>query len=198
MNISTIPVGPGATNCYIIEEDDSSFIIDPGDEAGKIYKYIQDKNIRISNIILTHGHFDHIGAVSFLRNKLDVMVFIHQLDNPYLLDPNKNLSYMLGDDIVLEPAERFLVDEEIYNSFQVIATPGHTPGGISLYNKEEGILFSGDTIFHNGYGRTDFPGADHQTLFDSIKILLELPADTVVYPGHGPTTTIKEFERYIG
>ncbi len=198
MNISTIPVGPGATNCYIVEEDNSSFIIDPGDEAGKIYKCIQDKNIIISGIILTHGHFDHIGAVSFLRNKLDITVSIHQLDSPFLLDPNKNLSYMSGDDIKLEPAERLLVDGDIYNSFRVIATPGHTPGGISLYNKDEGVLFSGDTIFCNGYGRTDFPGADHHTLFASIKILLELPADTVVYPGHGPITIIRDFKRYIG
>lgn len=198
MKISTISVGPGATNCYIVEENgDSAFIIDPGDEAEKIYKYIQNKNISISGIILTHGHFDHIGAVSFLRDKLDITVSVHKLDSPFLLDPSKNLSSMLGDELKLEPADHLLADGEVYNSFKVIVTPGHTPGGISLYNESEGILFSGDTIFNNGYGRTDFPGSDYTTLLTSIKKLLKLPADTVVYPGHGPITTINDFKRYI-
>ena len=199
MDINTIQVGINSTNCYIVEVNNrDAFIIDPGADGEKILNFIQNKDLNISGIILTHGHFDHIGAVKYLREELNVIVSIHQFDNPMLLDAKKNLSFMIGDNIELERADRLLADDDYFNGFKVIATPGHTPGGISIYHQEEGILFSGDTIFKNGYGRTDFPGADKEKLFASIKKLLRLPVDTTVYPGHGPITTIGNFKTYIG
>ena len=109
----------------------------------------------------------------------------------------KNLSYFTGDLIETVSPDSLLEEGDLIGNFRVIHSPGHTPGSICLYNEEEGILFSGDTIFKNGYGRTDFPGGDQQTLFNSIRKLLQLPDETMVLPGHGPSTTIAEFKRYI-
>lgn len=199
MNIETIPVGMNATNCYIVDMgNNNAFIIDPGADGEKVMGCIKSKSLNIIGIVLTHGHFDHIGAVDFLKERLDVEVAIHRDDSSFLENAKKNLSYLFNDNIELDSADNLLSDGDNYHSFQVIATPGHTPGGIALYNYKNGILFSGDTIFKRGYGRTDFPGADHEVLFTSINKLLRLPKDTIVYPGHGSTTTIGDFKIYIG
>lgn len=199
MEIATISVGMNGTNCYIvIYKENYCFVIDPGGEGEKILGYIENNHLKAEGIVLTHGHFDHIGAVDFLRDNLDIDVAVHKLDNAYLIDPQKNLSFMIGENIQLESADRLLAEGDEYYGFQVIATPGHTPGGISLYNESEGVLFSGDTIFERGYGRTDFPGANQGKLFKSIEKLLLLPEKTKIYPGHGGTTTIADFKRIIG
>ncbi|MFP4660745.1 MAG: MBL fold metallo-hydrolase [Halanaerobiales bacterium] len=199
MDIITIPVGMNATNCYIVEYKKSNcIIIDPGAEGEKIFTYIEQEQMEVKGIVLTHGHFDHIGAVKFLLDQYDTELAIHELDNPYLMDARKNLSFMIGEKIELDSADRLIDEGDRYYDFKVIATPGHTPGGISLYNESEGILFSGDTIFNSGYGRTDFPGADPEELSNSIKKLLLLPEKTKIFPGHGRTTTIADFRRYIG
>lgn len=197
MEVYTIKVGPNITNCYLIEDEKKSYLIDPGEDGEKILSIIQEKELKLDKIILTHGHFDHIGGVKFLRERTGVEVYIHPEDKEYLLDGKKNLSYLTGEVIELLPVDGFLNEGDFFAKFRVIHTPGHTPGGISLYSVEDNLLFSGDTIFNNGYGRTDFPGGDLETLINSINKLLKLPDETIVYPGHGPTTTIREFKRYM-
>ena len=198
MKIYTIEVGFNGTNSYLVEDNDSCILIDPGADGEKILSLIQEENLTLEKIILTHGHFDHIGAVEYLREGTGAKIFVHSEDKEYLMDEKKNLSFFTGDLIEPFTADNLMEDGDMVGKFRVIHTPGHTPGSICLYNEDEGVLFSGDTIFKNGYGRTDFPGGDLQVLINSIKKLLELPADTVVYPGHGPATTIAEFRLYIG
>lgn len=198
MKISKIPIGINATNCYIISFDNKkAIIIDPGDEGEKICRYTKNEGLIPQGIILTHGHFDHIGAAGFLREEFNIPVSIHKLDAKYLIDPSKNLSLYFKDEIKIKPADNILEENNKIFNFELIHTPGHTPGGISLYNEKEKILFTGDTIFKNSYGRTDFPEGNEKTLFDSIKKLLNLSDDIVVYPGHGEKTSIGEFRVFF-
>lgn len=197
MKLHRMELGFNGTNSYLVSDQDSTFIIDPGADGEKIQAFIQEKNLEVDKIILTHGHFDHIGAVAYIQEKTGAKLFIHSEDKEYLMDGQKNLSYFTGDLIETVSPDSLLEEGDLIGNFRVIHSPGHTPGSICLYNEEEGILFSGDTIFKNGYGRTDFPGGDQQTLFNSIRKLLQLPDETIVLPGHGPSTTIAEFKRYI-
>ncbi|MFW6022868.1 MAG: MBL fold metallo-hydrolase [Halanaerobiaceae bacterium] len=197
MKIDTIEVGTNMTNCYIVSKNRQAVIIDPGDDAEKILLSISKNELNVTDIILTHGHFDHIGAVDFLRNRLDIPVSIHRGDSEFLTNSQKNLSFFLGDEIVTGEADKYLEEDSKVQGFIVIETPGHTPGGISLYDKNNSILISGDTIFSNGYGRTDLPGADSSLLVESIRSLMNLPDDVIVYPGHGPKTTIIKFREFF-
>lgn len=197
MKLHRMELGFNGTNSYLVSDQDSTFIIDPGADGEKILAFIQEKNLEVDKIILTHGHFDHIGAVAYIQEKTGAKLFIHSEDKEYSMDGQKNLSYFTGDLIETVSPDSLLEEGDLIGNFRVIHSPGHTPGSICLYNEEEGILFSGDTIFKNGYGRTDFPGGDQQTLFNSIRKLLQLPDETIVLPGHGPSTTIAEFKRYI-
>jgi hydroxyacylglutathione hydrolase len=195
MILETICVGPFQVNCYILAPAASgrAILIDPGDQEGKIRKVLDKHKLKPAFIINTHAHFDHIGC----DDKFSVPVYIHQKDLALLKNPQLNLSNWLDSPYVassqiktLEDQEDILLDQI---ELKVIHTPGHTPGGICLLltkpvNK---ILFSGDTLFCQGVGRTDFPGADEDALIRSIKErLFVLSDDTVVYPGHGPVTTI--------
>ena len=198
MKTYRMQVGFNSCNCYLVKSDNNKgLLIDPGGDGERILKLIRDENIIVENIVLTHGHFDHIGAVDFLRKKLDSIVNIHKLDNPALSDPEKNLSIISMDELIIKSADSLLENNDLLFDFTIIHTPGHSPGGISLYNAENKILFSGDTLFNKGYGRTDFPGADQKTLYDSIEKLMSLAEDTIVYPGHGLKTTVKDFKYFF-
>lgn len=190
-NIDRLEVGPMGANCYIVSSASSgeACIIDPGGEPNKIKSSLRKKGLKLKFIINTHGHGDHILGNGYF----DVPVYIHRLEKDYLTDSDKNLSGMFGFLIktpkeieLLEEGSRIKLDDL---EFEVIHTPGHTPGGISI--KLNGVVFSGDTLFASGVGRTDLPGGNEETLFRSIKEkLFILGDDTVVYPGHGPETTI--------
>ncbi|MTI61329.1 MAG: MBL fold metallo-hydrolase [Firmicutes bacterium] len=200
MQVKRISVGFNKTNCYLIKlVDTDGLLVDPGGDGDKIIKEINNMDISIKKIILTHGHFDHIAALAYLRDSLQAEVYIHELDGEMLVDPSKNLSSSFGSDIETVLADHLLKDGDMINGFKIIHTPGHTPGGICLYHKEEGILFSGDTIFAMGVGRTDFPGSSTKDLQDSIeRIKDKLPVETVIYPGHGPQTVLRDFMNYYG
>jgi glyoxylase-like metal-dependent hydrolase (beta-lactamase superfamily II) len=197
MIFETICVGPMEVNCYILasSSDSEAIIIDPGAQDNKIRRILDKYRLKPAFIINTHGHIDHIGC----DDKFGVPVYIHQQDASLLKDPKLNLSdffmspYSTKSNIkTLEDKEDIKLDEI---ELEVIHTPGHTPGGICLLMKkpEDKILFSGDTLFFHGIGRTDFPAADEGALIKSIKDkLLTLADDTVVYPGHGPASTIGE------
>lgn len=190
-------VGPVSTNCYFLYHKDTKegIIVDPGDEAGKILAYLKDKEIKLQAILLTHGHFDHIGAVLELKKSFDVPVYAAHAEKEVLLHPQKNLSGQMGETISLE-ADRYLEDGEtielLGQEVRCLLTPGHTCGGMCYYFPKEGIVFSGDTLFQESVGRTDFPTGNMSTLIRSIreKLFVLAPA-TRVYPGHGMMTSIE-------
>lgn len=176
MIIKTIKVGDLQTNCYIVidEESREAAIVDPGGEASKILPEI--KGFKIRYIILTHGHPDHFGAIDELKKATQAPVLIHPADS-WFIKPDRELKD--GDEIKFGGL-----------SLKVIHTPGHSKGGICLYGN--GYLFSGDTLFSEGFGRTDLPGGSRDEMKRSLKRLSALPDETLVYPGHDESTTIKK------
>ena len=176
MQIKTIKVGSLQTNCYIVIDEKSreAIVIDPGDEANKILPQIQDYNIRY--IIVTHGHPDHFGALDAVKNKTKAPILMNPNDS-WFFKPDKELKD--GDEIKVGEIE-----------FKVIQTPGHSSGSICLYTP--GHLFSGDTLFSTAHGRVDLPGGSMSEMRRSLQYLATLPNDTLVYPGHDETTTIKQ------
>jgi len=193
--VHRLVVSPFETNCYIAADESTrdALIIDPGEEAHLISDAAYGLDVTVIGIVNTHGHADHIGANSALKGEFNCPIIIHEADAHLLTDPQANLSAAFGPGIVSCPADRLLKEgDEIAVgelSFKVIHTPGHTSGGICLF--AEGVLFSGDTLFMDSIGRTDFPGGSQKQLIDAIHTkLLVLPEETLVYPGHGSPTTI--------
>lgn len=185
-------VGPLETNCYVFGDEDSkeAVVIDPGGDPAVIKNYIKKNNLKLKYIINTHGHGDHIGANPCFP---EAAVLIHELDADFLKEPALNLSSSFGFSISVPKANRLLNDGDKIKvgelGLEVIHTPGHTPGGICL--KYDDIIFTGDTLFFEGVGRTDIPNASWDKLLESIKNkLMALPDEIRVYPGHGPETSI--------
>lgn len=196
LNIKKVVLGPFATNCYIVSGRRCShaLIIDPAEPSNLLLETIRRENLTVVGIVNTHGHGDHIGGNGFLKSELGCPIMVSELDAPMLTDAHANLSAYLGVDCVESPpADCILRDGDTIRadsfSLKVIHTPGHSPGGICLY--ADGVLFSGDTLFAGSIGRTDFPGSSFDKLIESVRTrLIVLPDTTVVYPGHGPETTI--------
>lgn len=194
MILETICVGQFLTNCYILGSvNKRAIIIDPGADYAKIKRRLDNKKLDAAFIINTHGHIDHIGA----DEAFGIPVYIHAEDVALLKEPKLNLSEFFSAPVSLSSSINTLQDnQEIALDdlrMRVIHTPGHTPGGICLrlMSPDTGIIFSGDTLFNSGIGRTDLALSSEHLLLKSIKEkLLVLDADTVVYPGHGPKTTI--------
>ena len=195
--IIRLVLGAYQTNCYIIYNNDlNAVIIDPGAEADKIFKVIDEYNLKVDKIILTHAHPDHFGAIEEVRNKYNIKVYMCDKDRDMLENRSKELSSMLGIDSSGIKADIFLKeDDEIEffdKKFKVIETPGHTPGGMCLLIDK--VLIAGDTLFKGSIGRTDLPGGDFDVIMKSLEKLMKLDDDILVLPGHGPETTI-EYER---
>ncbi|MEW5908792.1 MAG: MBL fold metallo-hydrolase [Thermodesulfobacteriota bacterium] len=201
MNIQMLTVGPIMANCFIVGCDTTkeAAVIDPGDETDKILFALAKTGLNVKFIINTHGHFDHVGGNKKLKEATRADLLIHPLDAPML----KSLSYSASrwglDADDSPPPDREINDGEIIAfgtiHLEVIHTPGHTPGGVSLYSN--GFVFVGDTLFSGSIGRTDFPGGDYGTLISSIqKKLFRLPDHIQVMCGHGPATTIGQEKKY--
>lgn len=193
MRIIALEVGPFFSNCYIVGSDTSNegMIIDAGAEPNDIMVAVKKLRLTVKHILATHGHMDHVGAIGELKKVTGAQFAIHEADAAFL----SRRGFLFGGigssvqpDLLLHGGETISAGNL---SFKVLHTPGHSPGGICLLG--DGVVFSGDTLFRNGIGRYDFPGASGRQLLDSIRTkLLSLPDNTVVYPGHGPQTTIGE------
>lgn len=194
MIIEKLEVGTCAANCYIVGDrtGGQGMIIDPGDEADRILAVVKKLGLDIKHIVLTHGHIDHIGALSEVKEATGADVAVHVDDVATLND--RSLSIFLGIPYHTPSAiERLLKDGDSVIvgglAFTVIHTPGHTPGGICLL--VEGVVFTGDTLFHYGIGRGDLPDGSYEKLMESIRNrLMVLDDNIVIYPGHGPETTV--------
>lgn len=188
-----------ATNCYIVHDEESkeTMVIDPAGEAERIIDMLDILEAKLKYIYLTHCHGDHIGAVQELKEKYNCKVLIHRDDAEGLNDYKVNLTGYIGmGHIELDVDSRVDDGDQIHLGnleLRVIHTPGHTKGGSSLFCEKEKCLFSGDTLFRGTWGRTDLPTSDREAIMNSIvKKLLILPDETIVYPGHGKSTRIKD------
>jgi len=197
VKIVTIPVSLFQTNCYLIENEETKegFLIDPGDYARVILEALEREQVKLVGIYLTHGHLDHFRAVGKLLAVYPVPVYAQSEEIAVLEDAEQNLTnFFLHKSEVLTGVEPLADGRELVVaglSMRVIHTPGHTVGGCCYYFAQEGVLFSGDTLFCRSVGRTDFPGGSSSTLAKSIRErLYTLPEETVVYPGHGEPTDI--------
>jgi glyoxylase-like metal-dependent hydrolase (beta-lactamase superfamily II) len=201
MIIKKLAVGPIMANCFIVgcEQTKAAAVIDPGDEADRILLALADAKLTVKQIINTHGHFDHVGANKRMKAATGAPILIHALDAP-MLSMLARSAAAWGMSAENSPApDRFLDEGDLIEigslRLQVIHTPGHTPGGVSLL--ADGCLFVGDTLFAGSVGRTDFPGGDFAALKSSIQQKLFALDDAVkVFTGHGPETTIGEEKRH--
>ena len=208
-NVRNIVVGGISTNCWVYPLDGPGSpapcaLIDPGEEGERIIAFLDRANLFPAYIILTHGHFDHVAAVPTLAREYRAEIVIHAADAEYL-GPNsrsvhcRTFSAAGGNSAYIDAlwqdmpaADRTLADGDKVGPFTVLHVPGHTPGSIGLWDQGAKVLFSGDTLFRDGYGRTDLPGGNRDLLLSSLDRLATLDGDTRVYPGHGPETTIGE------
>ena len=195
MKIDTIVVGALQVNCFIVYDAESldAIVVDPGDEAEKIIMHIENRKLKVSRIVCTHAHFDHVGAVMRLKEKTGAAVMLHKGDLDIYMRADKQ-GALWGFHIEQPPApDMFMLegDEVAVGRFRlkVLHTPGHSTGGISLYG--EGMVLTGDTIFAGSVGRTDFPGGSLTELKRSFARIIALPPETRIFPGHGPLTTVK-------
>ncbi len=195
MEFKRLPLGIYQANCYILNDENTkeTAVIDPGGDFPEIRSYIEAKGLKIKYIIITHGHGDHIGALSELKDYSNAPVCIHREDSEMLKNSSKNYSAEMGGPQVNISPDRLLEDGDVLElgdtKLNIIYTPGHSRGGICIYC--DGNLFSGDTLFACSIGRTDLYGGSFDEIIASIKEkLLVLPDETAVYPGHGPSSTI--------
>jgi glyoxylase-like metal-dependent hydrolase (beta-lactamase superfamily II) len=199
MVIQTLSVGPMGANCYILECEDTraAMVIDPGSEAARILNVISNHDLRVRFIVNTHAHVDHIAANSDLKEKTSASLCIHSADADILLDSQRNLSFFAGIPVSSPVPDRLLEDGDILEAgtlhLKVMHTPGHSPGSICLSGDK--CIFTGDLLFAGGIGRYDFPGSSYTTLMSSLQKVMTLDDEFVVYPGHGPATTIGDERR---
>ncbi|MGI2326585.1 MBL fold metallo-hydrolase [Planococcus sp. YIM B11945] len=197
LKINQLELGPVQTNCYIIINDSNECLIfDPGEESGKIIALLKKKDWKPLAILLTHAHFDHIGAIDDLREAYEIPVYLHELEKDWLSRPNLNGSgkYDMVPDYRMNAADVLLSGEKQLQigsfTMDLFHTPGHSPGSVTYSFKDEGFAIVGDTLFRGSIGRTDLIDGSEKKLLQSIReSLLTMPNHMVLFPGHGPDTT---------
>ena len=202
IQVRCLELGLLPTNTYVVWNDDTKecVLIDPSDGFDEIVQCMEEEKLTPKAVWITHGHDDHIGAVNELKRTYKLLAYIMKDEEEAVISPIYNLSGRMGHPRGVEPDMTFLDRQTIAvlgTSMTALLTPGHTVGGGCFWFPEEKIIFTGDTLFLESIGRSDFPGGDTLTLLRSIKeTLMELPDDTVVFPGHGPATTIGHERKY--
>lgn len=198
LNIRTYPLGPIQANCYVVSNSEKEcLIVDPGGEGNTLVRQLRAFNLKPVAILLTHAHFDHIGAVDAVREAYKIPVYLHKKESSWLQDPMKNGSgrYSEIPNVLVSPADHLIENEQIlvihHFKFEILHTPGHSPGSVSFFFKDDGFAIVGDTLFEGSIGRTDLEGGNHKQLLSSIhQKLLTLDEETIIYPGHGEPTRI--------
>ncbi|HAZ06737.1 MBL fold metallo-hydrolase [Acetobacterium wieringae] len=195
MEVIKKSLGQMGTNCYVVWDENTleAAVVDPGFEDQQIGDIINDNKLKVKYILLTHGHFDHLGGVNQIKQLTGAKVLIHENDADCLVDPKRNLSALAGIDMVLAPADGYLNENETITLgeivIRIIHTPGHSKGGVCFL--ADGQLIAGDTLFNTSIGRTDFADGDLSELLNAIEMKLFILDDaTIVLPGHGGNTTI--------
>ncbi len=202
LNVYPLVLGPVQTTCYVVSSQGRAVIVDPAANATKIIQYLGTKKLIPEAILLTHGHFDHIGAVNELAAKYRLPIYAHKLEKEYFDQPEVNLStmtyqpFVLSEDLdyhwLADGATLTCLDTQV----KIFHVPGHTSGSLCYYFVKDRMVFTGDTLFKQSIGRTDFIYGNHQQLVTGIRQkLLTLPDDTLVYPGHGDCTTVADEKR---
>lgn len=188
-------------NCFLVYDEDTkdAAVFDPGFEDDRLLGFIEDNDLKLNKILLTHGHFDHIGGIKQLKDATGAEVVVSEPDSEMLVNPNINLSTDFGEpgeaydpaDIIVKDGDKIEIIPDTF--VEVIETPGHTPGSICFLG--DGYLVAGDVLFEGSIGRTDFPGGSYSDMMKSLNKLIQLPEDTLVLPGHNRTTTIGKEKR---
>jgi hydroxyacylglutathione hydrolase len=194
IKIHTLVVGQLQTNCYVLQSGHNAIVVDPGDEPKRILLFLKDLTVKTTKIVATHTHFDHVLGVNDIRTELKIPFVIHHDDLSMLESMQSRVRQIMGFTVPPPPkVDGFVKDGETISfgdtEVKVIHTPGHSPGSVSLVG--DGFVLTGDALFNQSIGRTDLPGGDFDTLVDSIKNrLFRLDDEIIVYPGHGPETSI--------
>lgn len=202
IHIQTLPLGLLQANCYLVYADasEAALAIDPGGPTASVLAALAQSQKRLTHILLTHAHFDHIGGVAELVKATGAALGLHAADRPLLEQRGRAREFGLS--IPPSPPPDFLIAaaqalEIGAMSLEALFVPGHTPGHLAFHLPEAQAVFTGDVLFQQGIGRTDLPGGDYDALMHSIReVLFALPDDTLVYPGHGPSTTIRDEKRF--
>ena len=195
-DVHSIPLGPWQTNALILQSTNHEVTVcDPGMDPAPLLRHLEEHALHVKQIILTHAHVDHIAGIDAVSGRFDdPPLLVHPEEEEWLNRPELNLSALSGFDVTTRPATGTIVDGQTIAVGAEEATvwhlPGHSPGSIGLYFKATGILIGGDTLFQGSIGRTDFPTSEPEAMVASLRRLLTLPDETLVYPGHGPSTTI--------
>jgi glyoxylase-like metal-dependent hydrolase (beta-lactamase superfamily II) len=191
VKLECLPVGEMGVNCYILENPETRqcLVVDPGDEAGRILAQVGDR--KVEAVLLTHGHFDHMGAVDAVCAATGAPLYIHSGDMNKLTDPNANVSGIFGGNVTVQTPAIPLEDGDVVEAagfpLRVMNTPGHTNGCVCYLLPEDGGVLTGDTVFAHGYGRTDFPDGDFHKLVDSFRRIMRITPRQTAWPGHeGP------------
>lgn len=193
MAVAVFPIGPLSTNTYVINKDKNAAVIDVGGDPAPVVEYLKTNQLSLEAICITHLHFDHLYGVADLAQATSAEVYVPSGDAPLANTESANGGIWGMPPVRPFNTQPLTLGKTVIANMEciVLETPGHTPGGVSLYFPDEKCVFTGDALFYRSLGRTDFPYGDHQTLLKSIKEkLFKLPDDVVVYPGHGPATTI--------
>ncbi|MFW9805057.1 MAG: MBL fold metallo-hydrolase [Candidatus Thorarchaeota archaeon] len=199
ITIKRLTVGPLEENSYIVYDEPTkeAMVIDPGDEPGRILEIIKEEGLDVKYLVCTHTHFDHVGALPELKEQTRATIIMHR-DEKQVYAAAKDMAAVWGFKVNDMPAPDEFIEEgyTLYlgeAKFEIIHTPGHSPGSICLHG--EGLLFSGDTVFAGSIGRTDFPGGSIEKMKESFRRVISFPDDTQILSGHGPATTVKREKR---
>jgi len=200
MHVDTLEIGPFSSNCHIIRNEmGQALVVDPGAEAERIIQHLRHHHLNVVAYLLTHGHMDHVSALAEVHRAFPAPVALHPKDATWAFSPSNQMPPYYGIPEAPPEVERTLADgqtwEDIGLTYRTLWTPGHAPGHIVFYFEAQGVLIAGDLLFRGSVGRIDLPGGNRMDMQASLQKVMTLPDQTVVYPGHGPVTTIGDERR---